>query len=556
MDFDIATLSRFQFAMTALYHFLFVPLTLGLSALVAIMETVYYCTNKPIWRQMTKFWGTLFGINFVLGVSTGIVMEFQFGMNWSYYSHYVGDIFGAPLAIEGLMAFFLESTFVGLFFFGWDKMSKRAHLIATWCVAIGSNLSALWILIANGWMQNPVGSAFNPATMRMEVTSFSEVLFNPVAQAKFVHTVTAGYCTAAIFVIGISAWYLLKDRHQALAKRSIVVASSFGLCAAILVAILGDESGYQIAKNEPMKMAAMEAMWDTQQAPASLTLMGWPSQNSVTETATTQNAGTTSAAIHLPYAMGLMATRSFTEEVPGINELAFGKRVDDKPTHLRTSVERIKQGLIAYNALQEIRKGIRQSEYKGFNEAPEHLQALVTNNVQDYGYALLLRGPVGANNGEAPDLTNVTETQILEAAAQTVPPVALSFWSFRIMVGIGAYLIGFSLLFFFLSVRGDLEKRRWLLKLAVLSIPLPWIASELGWLVAEFGRQPWIIEGVLPTLAAYSELSPWTIWVTIIGFVLVYTILIIVEMYLMLKGIKTGPLPDPELPEPKPQSVV
>ena len=556
MDFDIATLSRFQFAMTALYHFLFVPLTLGLSALVAIMETVYYCTNKPIWRQMTKFWGTLFGINFVLGVSTGIVMEFQFGMNWSYYSHYVGDIFGAPLAIEGLMAFFLESTFVGLFFFGWERMSKRAHLIATWCVAIGSNLSALWILIANGWMQNPVGSAFNPATMRMEVTSFSEVLFNPVAQAKFVHTVTAGYCTAAIFVIGISAWYLLKNRHQALAKRSIAVASSFGLCAAILVAVLGDESGYQIAKNEPMKMAAMEAMWDTQQAPASLTLMGWPSQNSVTETAATQNAGTTSAAIHLPYAMGLMATRTLTDEVPGINELAFGKRVDDRPAQVRTSVERIKQGLIAYNALQEIRKGVKQGEYKGFNEAPDYLQAQVTNNVQDYGYALLLRGPVGANNGEAPDLTKVTETQILEAAAQTVPPVALTFWSFRIMVGIGAYLFGFSLLFLFLSVRGDLEKRRWLLQLAVLSIPLPWIASELGWLVAEFGRQPWIIEGVLPTLAAYSELSPWTIWVTIIGFVLVYTILIIVEMYLMLKGIKKGPLPDPQLPETKPQSVV
>ena len=556
MDFDIATLSRFQFAMTALYHFLFVPLTLGLSALLAIMETVYYLTSKPIWRQMTKFWGTLFGINFVLGVSTGIVMEFQFGMNWSYYSHYVGDIFGAPLAIEGLMAFFLESTFVGLFFFGWDRMSKGAHLIATWCVAIGSNLSALWILIANGWMQNPVGAAFNPATMRMEVTSFAEVLLNPVAQAKFVHTVTAGYCTAAIFMVGISAWYLLKGRHHAVAKRSITVAASFGFCAAILVAVLGDESGYQIAKSEPMKMAAMEAMWDTQKAPASLTLMGWPTQNSVAKAAATQNAGTTSGVIHLPYAMGLMATRTLTEEVPGINELAFGKRLDGKPAQVRTSVERIKNGLIAYNALQEIRKGARQGEFAGFNDAPDHLKMLVTHNVQDYGYALLLRGPVGANNGQAPDLTHVTEAQIIEAAAQTVPPVALSFWSFRIMVGIGVYLIAFSLLFFFLSMRGSLEKRRWLLKLAVLSIPLPWIAAELGWLVAEFGRQPWIIEGVLPTLAAYSELSPWALWVTIVGFVLIYTVLIIIEMFLMVKSIKKGPEPDPEVLEPVSQSVI
>ncbi|MGL4668952.1 MAG: cytochrome ubiquinol oxidase subunit I, partial [Saezia sp.] len=239
MDFtDVAMLSRFQFALTALYHFIFVPLTLGLSALVATMETVYYFSNKPIWRQMTKFWGTLFAINFVLGVSTGLVMEFQFGMNWSYYSHYVGDIFGAPLAIEGLMAFFLESTFVGLFFFGWDRMSKGAHLTATWCVALGSNFSALWILIANGWMQNPAGSVFNPETMRMEVSSFGDVLFNPVAQTKFVHTVAAGYVTAAVFVMGISAWYLLKNRHQALAKRSITVAAAFGLCASMAVVFL------------------------------------------------------------------------------------------------------------------------------------------------------------------------------------------------------------------------------------------------------------------------------------------------------------------------------
>ena len=263
MELDIVDLSRLQFAITALYHFLFVPLTLGLSILLAIMETVYVMTGRVIWRQMTKFWGTLFGINFALGVATGIVMEFQFGMNWSYYSHYVGDIFGAPLAIEGLMAFFLEATFVGLFFFGWDKLSKLGHLAATWAVAIGSNFSALWILIANGWMQNPVGSAFNPQTMRMEVNDFYAVLFNPVAQAKFVHT---GYVTAAIFVLGVSAWYLLKGRSVELARRSMTVAASFGLAASLSVVVLGDESGYLSTEHQKMKLAAIEGMWKTEPA--------------------------------------------------------------------------------------------------------------------------------------------------------------------------------------------------------------------------------------------------------------------------------------------------
>ena len=260
MDVDIVSLSRLQFALTALYHFLFVPLTLGLSILLAIMETVYVMTGRAIWRDMTRFWGTLFGINFAMGVATGIVMEFQFGMNWSYYSHYVGDIFGAPLALEGLMAFFMEATLVGLFFFGWDRLSKVKHLLVTWAVAIGSNFSALWILIANGWMQNPVGAQFNPQTMRMEMKDFFAVLTNPVAQAKFVHTVSAGYVAAAIFVLGISAWYVLKGRHLQLAKRSMTVAASFGLAASLSVAVLGDESGYLTTEHQKMKLAAIEAI--------------------------------------------------------------------------------------------------------------------------------------------------------------------------------------------------------------------------------------------------------------------------------------------------------
>src|SRR6266480_1275168 len=277
-ELDVVDLSRLQFALTALYHFLFVPLTLGLSVLLAIMESVYVMTGRRVWRDMTMFWGILFGINFAMGVATGITMEFQFGMNWSYYSQYVGDVFGAPLAIEGLMAFFLEATFIGLFFFGWDRLSKPGHLAVTWCVALGSNFSALWILIANAWMQNPVGSRFNPDTMRMEVTDFFAVIFNPVAQSKFVHTVSAGYVTGAIFVLSISAYYLLRGRHLEFAKRSMTVAASFGLASALSVVVLGDESGYTTTQNQKAKVAAMEGMWRTEPAPAALTVLGFPSQ--------------------------------------------------------------------------------------------------------------------------------------------------------------------------------------------------------------------------------------------------------------------------------------
>src|SRR5450755_4438803 len=273
---DLVELSRLQFAVTALYHFIFVPLTIGLSVLLGIMETVYVMTGREAWRDMVKFWGALFGINFAMGVATGITMEFQFGTNWSYYSHYVGDIFGAPLAIEGLMAFFLESTFVGLFFFGWDRLSKLGHLIVTGLVALGSSLSAVWILIANGWMQNPVGAHFNYHTMRMELLSFGAVVFNPVAQAKFVHTVAAGYVLGSVFVLGISAWYLLRGRNVDIAKRSMAVAASFGLACSLSVVVLGDESGYVASENQKMKVAAIEAAWHTDVPPAGFTVFGLP----------------------------------------------------------------------------------------------------------------------------------------------------------------------------------------------------------------------------------------------------------------------------------------
>ncbi|WP_027013963.1 cytochrome ubiquinol oxidase subunit I [Comamonas composti] len=506
MSLDIVDLSRLQFAVTALYHFLFVPLTLGLSVLIAIMETVYVMTGRTIWRDMTKFWGVLFGINFAMGVATGIVMEFQFGMNWSYYSHYVGDIFGAPLAIEGLMAFFLEATFVGLFFFGWERMSRVGHLIATWLVAIGSNFSALWILIANGWMQNPVGAQLNPQTMRMEVTDFGAVLTNPVAQAKFVHTVSAGYVTAAIFVLGVSAWYLLKGRHAQLAKRSMTVAASFGLAASLSVVVLGDESGYLSSEHQKMKLAAIEAMWDTEAAPAAFTAFGFPDQD----------ARETHYAVHIPWVMGLIGTRSLDTEIPGIKDL-----VNNAEGYIRNGID-------AYDALQTIRAAKTEAE------VPAEARMRFENNGAYLGYALLLKRYLD-------DPRQATDEQVRQAAMDTVPPVGPLFWAFRIMVALGMFFIALTACFFWLSVRRRLDAHPWLLKIAVLSIPLPWIAAESGWIVAELGRQPWIIEGVLPTALAVSNLGASALLATIAGFILIYTVIFVIEMKLMLHSIRKGP---------------
>ncbi|SFI27979.1 cytochrome ubiquinol oxidase subunit I [Albimonas pacifica] len=509
MELDVVDLSRLQFALTALYHFLFVPLTLGLSVLIAIMETVYVMTRRPIWRQMTKFWGTLFGINFVLGVATGITMEFQFGMNWSYYSHYVGDVFGAPLAIEGLMAFFLEATFVGLFFFGWDKLTPRVHLLVTWLVAFGSNFSALWILIANGWMQNPVGAEFNPMTMRMEMTSFYEVLFNEVAQAKFVHTVSAGYVCASVFVLGVSCWYLLKGRHEQLARRSITVACSFGLAASLSVVVLGDESGYNASHSQKMKMAAIEAMWETEPAPASFTLFGLPDQAD----------RETHYAVHIPYVMGLIGTRSLTTEIPGIKQL-----VGEAQT-------RIHSGIVAYDNLMTIRE-MR-------DEAPAEALISFKDHGPDLGFAFLLKRYVD-------DPREASEEQILQAAWDTAPTVFPIFWTFRIMVALGFLFIGVMALFFFLNSFGKGRYPRWALRLAVVIIPTPWIAAECGWIVAEYGRQPWTVDGVLPTALSVSHLSVTDLLITLAGFVAFYTVLFVIEIALMLKYIRLGPHQDVE----------
>ena len=360
---SVVDLSRLQFAITAMYHFLFVPLTLGLAFLLAIMESVYVMTGKQVYKDMVKFWGKLFGINFALGVTTGLTMEFQFGTNWAYYSHYVGDIFGAPLAIEGLMAFFLESTFIGLFFFGWDRLTRVQHLAVTWLVAIGSNMSALWILIANGWMQNPVGAEFNFETMRMELTDFGALLFNPVAQVKFVHTVSAGYVTGAIFVLAISSYYLLKKRDLPFARRSFAIAAVFGLASTLSVIILGDESGYEIGDVQKTKLAAIEAEWETEEAPAAFTLFGLPNQE----------AQRTDYAVKIPYAMGIIATRSLDQEVTGIKDL------------IKQHELRIRNGMIAY-------------EFKGGTGTSSRV---VPIGGKDYTVAALVQ----ANHGIRPWLT-------------------------------------------------------------------------------------------------------------------------------------------------------
>ncbi|MBJ7221655.1 MULTISPECIES: cytochrome ubiquinol oxidase subunit I [unclassified Brenneria] len=500
--FDIVELSRLQFALTAMYHFLFVPLTLGMAFLLAIMETVYVLSGKQIYKDMTKFWGKLFAINFALGVATGLTMEFQFGTNWSYFSHYVGDIFGAPLAIEGLMAFFLESTFVGLFFFGWDRLGKVQHMAVTWLVALGSNFSALWILVANGWMQNPIASDFNFETMRMEMVSFADLVLNPVAQVKFVHTVAAGYCTGAMFILGISSYYLLKGRDIAFAKRSFAIAASFGMASVLSVIVLGDESGYEMGDVQKTKLAAIEAEWETQPAPASFTLIGLPNQDNMEN----------NYAIRIPYVLGLIATRSTDKQVTGLKELMEMHQV------------RIRNGMKAYQLLEELRAGNTDPAVKeAFNQSK-----------QDLGYGMLLKR-------YTPTVSDATEAQIQQATKDSIPRVAPLYFSFRIMVACGILMLIIIGLSFWTVLRGKIGEKKWLHRAALYGIPLPWIAVEAGWFVAEYGRQPWAIGEILPTAVATSSLTAGDILFSMALICGLYTLFLVAEMYLMFKYARLGP---------------
>ena len=499
---DVIDLSRWQFALTALYHFLFVPLTLGLIFLLAIMETIYVVTGKTIYRDMTRFWGKLFGINFALGVATGLTMEFQFGTNWSFYSNYVGDIFGAPLAMEALMAFFLESTFVGLFFFGWQRLNKYQHLLVTWLVAFGSNLSALWILNANGWMQYPTGAHFDIDTLRMEMTSFSELVFNPVSQVKFVHTVMAGCVTGAMFIMAISAWYLLRGRERDVALRSFAIGSVFGTLAIIGTLQLGDSSAYEVAQVQPVKLAAMEGEWQTEPAPAPFHVVAWPEQDQE------RNA----FAIKIPALLGILATHSLDKPVPGLKNL------------MAETYPRLQRGRMAWLLMQEISQG---------NREPHVLQAF-RELEGDLGYGMLL-------SRYAPDMNHVTAAQYQAAMRGAIPQVAPVFWSFRIMVGCGSLLLLVMLIALVQTLRGKIDQHRWVLKMALWSLPLPWIAIEAGWFMTEFGRQPWAIQDILPTYSAHSALTTGQLAFSLIMIVGLYTLFLIAEVYLMQKYARLGP---------------
>jgi cytochrome d ubiquinol oxidase subunit I len=477
-----------------------VPLTLGLSFLLVIMETTYVLTGKSIYRDMTKFWGKLFGINFALGVTTGITMEFQFGTNWAYYSHYVGDIFGAPLAIEGLMAFFLESTFIGLFFFGWERLSKHKHLMVTVLMAIGSNLSALWILIANGWMQNPVGAEFSYTTMRMELVRHLGRDVQPHRPGQ-VRAYRVGRLRHRLDV---------RARHLGLVpaqgpRRRIRAPflphrRRFWFC----LGPIGDRPGRRIrlhvTESQQSKLAAVEAMWETEPAPAGFNLLAWPNEAKQAN----------DWEIKLPYALGLIATRSTSKTIPGIKDIRAANRV------------RMASGILAVKALERLRKG-------DLSAKPEF-----EAHKADLGYGLLLKKYVA-------DVAQATPEQIDQAAHDTVPHVAPLFWSFRLMVVLG---FSFALLFtlsFWYSLKGQFADKKWLLRWAVLFIPMPWVAAEVGWVVAEYGRQPWSIFGVLPTHLSASTLSVNSLYGSLAGFVGFYTLLLIVEMYLMFKFARLGP---------------
>ncbi|MDA8093338.1 MAG: cytochrome ubiquinol oxidase subunit I [Betaproteobacteria bacterium] len=500
----VVALSRWQFAMTALYHFLFVPLTLGMTFLLAAMETVYVTTGKQIYRDMAQFWGKLFLINFALGVSTGLTMEFEFGTNWSFYSGFVGDIFGAPLAIEGLMAFFMESTFVGLMAFGWQRLTKVQHLIVTYLVALGSNLSALWILVANGFMQDPQGAKFNPLTMRMELHDFPALLFSPDAQDKFVHTSIAGYVTASVFVLGVSAYYMLHQRHMALAKRSFRMAALFGVLATAGVITLGDALGFVGGHAQPSKLAAMEAMWHTEAPPASFNVAAIPSQREQRNLWTLQ----------IPCVLTPLITHTMTQTVPGVDTLEA------------QAVQRIKNGIPAVEALKEL------------SGNPNDAQAMAQFDAHqaDLGYGFLVQ-----RYAPNQDVALATSGDIAKAARDVIPQVAPIFWSFRVMVAMGLLMLAFFIAAVIFTLRNDAEKHRWLLKLALWMIPVPFVACEMGWLVAELGRQPWTVYQMLPTWMAASSHSVGYMVFSLAGFLLLYSIFIAVEMYLMVKFIRLGP---------------
>jgi cytochrome d ubiquinol oxidase subunit I len=476
------------------------------------METIYVKTGKPEWKKMTKFWMKLFGINFAIGVSTGIILEFEFGTNWSNYSWFVGDIFGAPLAIEGIMAFFLESTFIAVMFFGWNKVSKKFHLLSSWLVALGANLSALWILVANAWMQNPVGTIFNPETARNEMTSFWEVLFSPVAINKFLHTINSGFVLSSIFVLGVSAWFLLKKREVVMARKSILVASIFGLIASVALIMTGDGSARQVAQVQPMKFAAIEGFYNGQKG-AGLVAIGVMSSSHGDPA--NENIENFVMKIEIPKFLSYMAFLDWNAFVPGINDLIEGNEEEG----VMSAYEKIERGKYAVEKLTLYKEARKTGD---LSLSAELSDMLVSESFQENYFKYLGYGYIHDTN----DL---------------IPNVPLAFYSFHIMVMLGfAFILIFALSLWWL-LRGTLEKKRWFLWIALLSIPFAYLASELGWVVAEFGRQPWVIQDLMPTNIAVSNISSASVQITFWLFTVIFTTLLIAEVGIMLKQIKVGP---------------
>jgi len=511
IDLSLVNWSRGQFALTAMYHWLFVPLTLGLSFILAFMETMYVRTGDEKWKKITRFWMTLFGINFAIGVATGIILEFEFGTNWSNYSWFVGDIFGAPLAIEGIMAFFLESTFVAVMFFGWEKVSKKFHLVSTWLVAIGANLSALWILVANAWMQYPAGMHFNPDTARNEMINFWDVLFSPVAVNKFLHTISSGFILASLFVIGISAWFILKKRELLFARRSIIVGAVFGLVASLFTILTGDGSARAMAARQPMKFAALEGLYDGMSG-APLVAVGFVGNQS--DTVNNYQKGL-KMKIEVPNLLSFMAFLNPNAFVPGINDMIKG----NSEHNIMSAQEKIERGRVARSTLKAYKDAKDAGDSVKYNELKAKFDnpAFLENYFKYFGYGFI-------NNPES-----------------LIPSVPISFYSFHLMVILGFYFVLICMLALRYALTNSLEQHKRFLRLAIFTIPLPFLAGQAGWIVAEMGRQPWVVQDYLPTFAAVSHIDTSAVQITFWLFAAVFTALLIAELSIMIKQVKTGP---------------
>ena len=500
--------SRAQFALTAIYHWLFVPLTLGLALIMGIMETCYYRTRKRFWKDTARFWQHLFGINFAMGVATGIILEFEFGTNWSNYSWFVGDIFGAPLAIEGIVAFFMESTFVAVMFFGWKKVSPGFHLASTWLTGLGATISAWWILVANAWMQCPVGCEFNPDTVRNEMVSFVDVALSPFAVMKFLHTVISAWIIGAIFVVGVSCWYLLKKREREMSLQSIKIGAVVGLVASVLAALTGDESAYQVAQKQPMKLAAMEALYEGG-TDVGLTAVAWVNPFEQPDFLNEKEAPLRLA---MPNMLSFLATRDFHGYVPGIKDLWNGFTRPDGTVEPSFD-EKIASGKKAIQALADYRK----AKAEGRDEEAKVQAGILADNFKYFGYGYI------------------------KDKAELVPYVPVNFWAFRLMVGLGCLFIVFFALVLFLQWKKDVTKYRWLHIAAIALIPLAYVASESGWLVAEFGRQPWTIQDMLPVSASVSAVGAGSVALTFFIFLALFTTMLAVEISILFRQIKKGP---------------